>query len=286
MEDKKLPSDQKKDQTKEESASQAPPKYWKIIFIVLLLILIAAVAVTFTGILPKKQVADGPLNMPIGGESSDPGHSREVPQGLVQVSGIVKTGAEIGSEKDYCSEGYYLVAEEGEFLFKNIAMLQLRTSTGLENDAPELYNDEIMLGRTVDVIGKYPAQEAFCEALLCECEDYILIEDIYDLLDTVEESGDYPSDPGYDVPPAVGADDNVVTLEGEVVCLSKGDGTGPTTLECAYGLQDEFGMQYGLSGVSDQEAPVGSVITVTGEIDHELESVYNTVGSIKVTSVQ
>lgn len=45
---------------------------------------------------------------------------------------------------------------------------------------------------------------------------------------------------------AAGASAQTVVLEGEVVCLPHRDTSGPTTLECAYGLKTDAGQYYGL----------------------------------------
>jgi hypothetical protein len=93
----------------------------------------------------------------------------------VTFRGTVKTGAELGEVKQHCAEGLYLVAEEG-FLVNQTSMLLLRVPNG--SDQPVMFSDLGYAGKSVEVVGKYPAQEAFCEALICECEDYILVERI------------------------------------------------------------------------------------------------------------
>lgn len=45
---------------------------------------------------------------------------------------------------------------------------------------------------------------------------------------------------------AAGASAQTVILEGEVVCLPHRNTSGPTTLECAYGLKTDLGTYYGL----------------------------------------
>ncbi len=45
---------------------------------------------------------------------------------------------------------------------------------------------------------------------------------------------------------SAGASAQVIVLEGEVVCLPHRDTSGPTTLECAYGLKTDAGTYYGL----------------------------------------
>lgn len=90
-------------------------------------------------------------------------------------TGTIMTGAQIGKAKNYCAEGLYLVAEEG-YLINEIQMILLRIPD-TENET-EMLSDEQYIGKRVEVTGQYPAQEAFCRALLCSCEDYILVNQI------------------------------------------------------------------------------------------------------------
>ena len=90
-------------------------------------------------------------------------------------TGTVMTGAQIGKAKDYCAEGLYLVAEEG-YLVDQTQMLLLRIPA-VENE-PQMLADAAYVGEKVQVNGIYPAQTAFCRALLCACEDYILVQQI------------------------------------------------------------------------------------------------------------
>ena len=85
--------------------------------------------------------------------------------------GTVKTGAEIGETMSFCSEGLYLVAEEG-YLVDQTTMLLLQTP----NDSAQPF-----IGKTVEVLGKYPVAEVFCAALMCACEDFILVEKIHEV---------------------------------------------------------------------------------------------------------
>lgn len=47
---------------------------------------------------------------------------------------------------------------------------------------------------------------------------------------------------------SLGASAEATVIEGEVVCLPHRDTTGPTTLECAYGVKTDEGNYYGLDG--------------------------------------
>jgi hypothetical protein len=60
------------------------------------------------------------------------------------------------------------------------------------------------------------------------------------------------------------------TLSGEVVCLPHADTSGPTTMECAYGLRTDVGEHYALdlNLMSQEAAPLetGERITANGLI--------------------
>ncbi len=89
---------------------------------------------------------------------------------LVTFMGIVRTGAELGEGKSYCTQGLYLVPDGADKLL----LLQV---SGPAGEAAVL-SDSQFAGQRVIVTGRYPAQEFSCEALLCECEDYILVTQI------------------------------------------------------------------------------------------------------------
>jgi len=90
-------------------------------------------------------------------------------------TGIVRTGAELGEVKNFCAEGLYLVTDDG-YLVDQTQMLLLKVSDGA--DASSMFSDQQYVGKKVEVTGKHPAQEVFCEALTCACEDYILVDHI------------------------------------------------------------------------------------------------------------
>ena len=96
-----------------------------------------------------------------------------------EFKGTVKTGAQLGEVKSYCPQGLYLVADEGSYLVEQTTILQLRVP-GESGD--KLLSDQKYINKKVRVIGKYPAQQFFCEALICGCDDYILLERI-DIVD-------------------------------------------------------------------------------------------------------
>jgi hypothetical protein len=90
-------------------------------------------------------------------------------------TGTVRTGAELGELKNFCAEGLYLVAEDG-YLVDQTQMLLLKVSDGA--DASSMFSEQQYVGKKVEVTGEYPAQEVFCEALMCACEDHILVDQI------------------------------------------------------------------------------------------------------------
>ena len=91
------------------------------------------------------------------------------------ITGTIMTGAQIGKAKNYCAEGLYLVAEDG-YLINETQMLLLRIQD-TENETGML-SDEQYVGKKVEVTGKYPPRKGLCKALLCSCEDYILVDQI------------------------------------------------------------------------------------------------------------
>jgi hypothetical protein len=90
-------------------------------------------------------------------------------------TGTVMTGAQLGEVKNFCAEGLYLVADDG-YLIEQTQMLLLKVSDGA--DASSMFSDQQYVGKKVEVTGLYPAQEVFCEALTCACEDHILVDQI------------------------------------------------------------------------------------------------------------
>ena len=88
--------------------------------------------------------------------------------------GTVGTGEQV--EMTHCPEGFFLVAEEGAYLVDQTEILLIKVADG--PDKTKMLSDPKYIGRKVEVRGKYPIQEFFCEALICECEDYVLAEEI------------------------------------------------------------------------------------------------------------
>ncbi len=107
--------------------------------------------------------------------SSSTRRSIVVAEDQIAFSGVVRRGADLGEVKAYCSEGLYLVADEG-FLVDQTRILLLRVRSTSSQAA--MLSDQQYIDKNVEVLGKYPAQQYFCEALICACEDYILVERI------------------------------------------------------------------------------------------------------------
>lgn len=92
--------------------------------------------------------------------------------------GTIKTGEQLGEVKNYCKDGYYLVADEGQYIADEMPMLLLLVSSTDLSQPNQMFSDPSLLNRKVEVSGKYPAKEAFCLALMCQCEPSILIQNI------------------------------------------------------------------------------------------------------------
>ncbi len=86
---------------------------------------------------------------------------------------------------------------------------------------------------------------------------------------------------------------DVVVLEGEVVCLPYRDTSGPTTLECAFGLKTDEGKYYGLdaSGLSPekqggydvgQRVAFEGYMTALGDLSENFMTIYNVEGMISI----
>ena len=98
-----------------------------------------------------------------------------IPDNEQTFTGTIMMGAQLGEVKNYCAEGLYLVANEG-YLVNQTQMLLLRERDNAGGS--KMLSNQQYVGKKVEVSGKYPAQEVFCEALTCTCEDYILVNQI------------------------------------------------------------------------------------------------------------
>lgn len=82
-----------------------------------------------------------------------------------------------------------------------------------------------------------------------------------------------------------------ITVKGTVVCLPHRKTSGPITLECAIGLEDEQGNYYGLSDPSpDYERiisiPMNVSVLVTGFIDPTPSEKYRTIGTMEIWDIE
>lgn len=98
------------------------------------------------------------------------------------------------------------------------------------------------------------------------------------------------------VPPAGqvnGANQQQIIVEGEVTCLPHRDTSGPTTMECAYGLKADDGSYYGLNAATlppnePVEYDVGDRISVKGvllppaDVPGNFWQIYNITGYIQM----
>jgi hypothetical protein len=97
------------------------------------------------------------------------------PANQKKFTGTIMSGAQLGEVKNFCAEGLYLVADHGS-LIDQTQMLLLKVMDGA--DESSMLSDQGYVGKKVEVTGLYPAQEVFCDALICACEDYILVNQI------------------------------------------------------------------------------------------------------------
>lgn len=248
------------DQSLEVQPNPIPPKpginYWKISTLILGALFLVMLGVNVSGITPPPPEPPTP---PVSSNTSS-------------FTGTVKTGAQLGEVKSYCAEGLYLVADEGKELVDGIGTKMLLLRLPGESDEPVMLSDQQYVGRKVEVIGKYPAAEVFCEALICSCEDYILVESINNI--------------------------QRIRIEGRVDCLPHRDKTGPQTLECAFGIQSKDNKYYGLEYdplrlLSDNPRVVfsdiiipGQKVVITGVLTLDQDSQYDRIGTIEVVSIE
>lgn len=91
------------------------------------------------------------------------------------VSGQIVKGENAG--KSYCAQGYYLRID-GDYLQAGNNSLLLRSLTpGHGQDYP-LFDNPAYLGRNVTIEGIYDREKSLCRALTCDCDDYLIIENI------------------------------------------------------------------------------------------------------------
>lgn len=81
-----------------------------------------------------------------------------------------------------------------------------------------------------------------------------------------------------------------VVVKGELVCLPHKNTSGPQTMECAYGLKSN-NEYYGLSDTDPgykniSSAPMNKMVEVTGALKLTVDSKYDTIGTLYVTSIK
>jgi hypothetical protein len=81
-----------------------------------------------------------------------------------------------------------------------------------------------------------------------------------------------------------------ITITGEVVCLPHKDTSGPQTLECAFGLENNEGTYFALQDSSIDYSniaglEVGSRVTIEGTFQNSPSDRYQDIGLIVVDSV-
>ena len=82
-----------------------------------------------------------------------------------------------------------------------------------------------------------------------------------------------------------------ISMRGEIVCLPHKKQSGPQTMECAYGLKSDQGQYYTLSDKDPQyknisNTPMNKTVEVTGSISLTVNSKYDTIGTIFITSIK
>jgi hypothetical protein len=86
--------------------------------------------------------------------------------GVFEVTGVVKTGEQTG--KGYCPDGYYLTDDETPVL--------IRTKSNAGEDS--MFLDQNYLGKTVVLRGTFDKGQIHCEAMICQCETYVVADSI------------------------------------------------------------------------------------------------------------
>ncbi|HSX02186.1 MAG TPA: hypothetical protein VLI05_02605 [Candidatus Saccharimonadia bacterium] len=95
-----------------------------------------------------------------------------------------------------------------------------------------------------------------------------------------------PAQIGATPTPGLQSPDTTRTIDGTIVCLPHKDTTGPQTEECAIGLQDDQGQDYGLINAPAVATVNGSHVRVTGTFEAApSDTKYNITKTIKVVSL-
>lgn len=92
-----------------------------------------------------------------------------------EAKGTVVRGSDIGMT--HCMEGLYLDVE-GSFINPRNSFLLLRYITPGRGEPYPLFNNRSYLGSRVTIDAIYDTEKLLCGEFTCDCEDYLLVEDI------------------------------------------------------------------------------------------------------------
>jgi hypothetical protein len=93
--------------------------------------------------------------------------------GDMQFTGTVVTGASQGEVKQHCANGLYLAQDPGLQMNARQTLLLLKGAEG------QMLTDQQYVGQRVTITGTYPDENKLrCEALICGCEEYLIVETI------------------------------------------------------------------------------------------------------------
>lgn len=84
--------------------------------------------------------------------------------------GVIKSGESLNIS--YCAQGLYLETDDSKTI-----LIKMKGS----DDEISMYDDKNLVGKRVRVEAIYPVAEIFCQALICNCEDYLLAKSIVPL---------------------------------------------------------------------------------------------------------
>lgn len=81
-----------------------------------------------------------------------------------------------------------------------------------------------------------------------------------------------------------------ISVRGMMVCLPHKNTDGPQTLECAFGLKDVMGRNYGLRDTDPtykniSGVPMNTSVIVTGRFIPQEDSLYQSIGTIEVNNI-
>jgi hypothetical protein len=94
-------------------------------------------------------------------------NSSATPNATKTFTEVVKTGTQAGV--NHCKEGLYINGG-------STGNIQIREKD--QGRYSKMLDDKKYIGKKVEIIGKFPGQEMMCKALICDCDQYILIDSI------------------------------------------------------------------------------------------------------------